>query len=184
MSPEKYLNFFKETADKKFQWLKEELSKIRTGRPNPKLFDNLLVESYGDRMPMVALAQIAVNPPREIVIKPFDVKNNINAIYSEIQRANLGVQPVIDGDKIRINFPPMTQESRLESIKQAKKVVEQIHQELRSVRRDTLQMIKKDDHKDEDFEEFLKEEVEKVNKQYIAQLETIQKEKEKELLVV
>ncbi|WP_275087164.1 ribosome recycling factor [Mycoplasmoides pneumoniae] len=77
------------------------------------------------------------------MIKPFDVKNNINAIYSEIQRANLGVQPVIDGDKIRINFPPMTQESRLESIKQAKKVVEQIHQELRSVRRDTFKWLRR-----------------------------------------
>ncbi|AAC72456.1 ribosome recycling factor [Mycoplasmoides genitalium] len=183
MTKAHYIDFFKQAADKKIQWLKEELTKIRTGRPNPKIFDNLLIESYGQKMPLISLAQVTINPPREIIIKPFDPKSNTNAIYSEIQRANIGVQPVIDGEKIRVNFPQITQETRLENIKHVKKIIEQIYQELRVVRRDALQMIKKDNH-NEDLENSLKAEIEKINKNYSNQLEEIQKDKEKELLTI
>lgn len=175
-----YEKFYQDLADKKIDWLRSELSKIRSGRATPHMLDGIKAEYYDEMTPLNQMAQIQIPEPREIVIKPYEA-SCIPAIQTALNKSEMHLNPQVDGDKIRIRLPQLTEENRKEYVKQAKQLGEKAKQEIRLVRRDTLQKIKQNKHDDEDFVRFLEDEVEKITKKYNADLEQIVSAKEKEL---
>lgn len=178
-----YELMFNDLASKKIDWLKIELQKIRSGRAMPNMLDNIKAEYYGEMTPINQMAQIQIPEPREILIKPYD-RGSINFIQAALSKPELHFNAQVDGDKIRIKLPQLTEENRKEYVKHAKQVGEKAKQEIRLVRRDVLQKIKQDKHEDEDFVSFLEDEVEKITKKYNNELESIIQAKEKELTTI
>lgn len=115
------LSQFEVGVKKALDHLHIEFSKLQTGRANSALIENIIVDAYGQRMEMKGVASISVQDARCIVIQPWD-KSVLGAVEKAIQIANIGVNPVNDGIVIRLNFPPMTEERRL----QIKKIVSQL----------------------------------------------------------
>ncbi|MDC4163129.1 ribosome recycling factor [Mycoplasma bradburyae] len=176
-----YSDFFEKEADAKISWLESELSKIRSGRANLKILDDVKAEYYGELTPLIEMANLSIPEPREILIKPYE-KSQVNPIQSALLKANLNLTPVVDGDKIRIKLPQLTEENRKENVKKAKAIGEKAKQEVRFVRRDTLNKLKSDKIADKDLNKFFEGEIEKITKKYIDQIDAILTKKEKDLL--
>ncbi|MBI5046012.1 MAG: ribosome recycling factor [Candidatus Niyogibacteria bacterium] len=105
-----FLNFEQEIK-KAVEWFTHEIVSLRTGRANPALVEDLEIESYGSKMPLKHIAAINVEDARTLGIKPWD-KNNIQPIESAVRSSNLGLQPIVDKDMIRIILPELTAERR------------------------------------------------------------------------
>ncbi|QZX49223.1 ribosome recycling factor [Mycoplasma sp. E35C] len=176
-----YSDFFTKEADSKISWLESELSKIRSGRANLSILDDVRAEYYGEMTPLIEMAQLSIPEPREILIKPYE-KAQVNPIQSALLKANLNLTPVVDGDKIRIKLPQLTEENRKENVKKAKAVGEKAKQEIRFVRRDTLNKVKADKIADKDLNKYFETEIDKISKKYIDQVDSILAKKEKDLL--
>jgi ribosome recycling factor len=166
--------------------LKEDLSGIRTGRANPALVEKLHVEYYGSPTPLQQLASVSVPEPRQLMIKPFD-PSTVKAIEKAIQASDLGLTPNSDGKVIRLNLPPLNEERRRDLVKQVHHRVEESKVALRNIRRDVIKDIKdyeseklisEDDRKRGDAE------VEKIMEKFTAELDTLSKAKEKEIMEV
>lgn len=121
---------------------KEELKSIRTGRANPAMLDHVSVEIYGTQMKIKELASVTVPEPRQLLITLFDTGNK-GVVAKAIEKANLGVMPIIDGNVIRIKIPPMDENSRKEMIKLCHKRAEECKVGVRNVRRDSNEVIRK-----------------------------------------
>lgn len=175
-----------EKMDKTVAILKEELVNIRAGRANPRILDKVTVEYYGVPTPINQLANINVPEARQIVIQPWDPK-----ILSEIEKAiiaaNLGLNPNNDGKVIRLIFPPLTEERRVELTKQVKKVGENAKVAIRQVRRDALEQYKKMKKNAEITEDDLKEieeDIQKITDNYIEDIDKLLEAKIKEIMEV
>lgn len=114
-------------------YFKEQLAAIRGNKPTPKLVEDIMVDSYGSKMPIKQLASIAVVLPREIQITSWD-KQNVQLIAKAIESSNLNIGANVDGNLIRINLPPLSQERREEIIKIAKKESEETRIKIRHLR--------------------------------------------------
>ena len=123
--------------------LVEDLGKIRTGRANPDLVSGINVDYYGTKTPLQQLATINIPDPKLIVVQPFD-KNSIQDIDKAIKNEDLGLNPSIDGDVIRIPIPPLSEERRKELIKVASKSAEDAKISIRSHRRNGIDNISKE----------------------------------------
>ncbi|MCX7773637.1 MAG: ribosome recycling factor [Clostridia bacterium] len=165
---------FKTKMDKTLNVLKEELGAIRAGRANPHLLDKLTVDYYGAPTHISQLANINVPEARQIVIQPWDAKI-LNDIVKAIQMSDLGLNPNNDGKAIRLIFPPLTEERRIDLTKEVKKLGERDKVAIRQIRRDAIEHFKKlekakeiteDDLKDaeKDVQKFTDEYIEKVDK--------------------
>lgn len=162
------------------------LSGLRSGRVNSGILENILVEAYGSKMHFHELATITIPEPSQLLITPFD-KSVISAMEKAIYDSPLGVSPVNDGAGLRLNFPPLTEETRKARVKDLYKMMEEARIELRQNRQDVLKSKKNE--KEEGllseseflvFEKALQEEVDNLNKE----IEAITKEKEEELMKV
>ena len=122
--------------------LSTELSKIRTSRPNPAILDGVKVEVYGALTPLKGLAAVSVPDPRQIVVQPYD-RNSLSAIEHAITKANLGLNPIVDGIVIRLPIPALTEERRKELVKLCHKLCEDARVAIRNVRREANDEIKK-----------------------------------------
>lgn len=174
----------KEKMDKTISALKRELAKIRTGRANPSLIEELKVDYYGTPTPMKQLAGIAVPEPRLIVIQPWD-KNSINDIEKSIQSSDLGLNPSNDGNVIRIPFPPLTEETRKDIVKQVKKISEESRISIRNIRHESNEFIKeleKSKEISEDQKHTGLDQVQKIHDKYIDKINEITEKKEKEVM--
>lgn len=166
--------------------LKNELAKVRTGRANPTLLENIKIEYYGEKTPLRQVAGIQIPEPRLIVIQPWD-KTIINNIEKAILEANIGVTPQNDGVVIRLPFPPLSEETRKDSLKQAKQIAEKFKVGIRNVRHDEIEMIKqmeKDKEITEDDRERGIKEIDKITNDFITKIDEIFKDKEKEILSI
>ena len=114
---------FGEKMDKTISSFKKDLGTLRTGRANPAMFDLIRIEVYGQKLPINQLATITVPEPRTISIQVWD-KSNVNLVDSEIKKSNLGVNPQIDGQILRIRIPQLTEERRIEITKSLKTIGE------------------------------------------------------------
>ncbi|GAB4146633.1 MAG: ribosome recycling factor [Patescibacteria group bacterium] len=117
--------------------LREELTRVRTGRVTPSLVENLEVEAYGSMMGLMTLAQITNPEPRTIIITPYD-RGMISAIAKVIEESRLGVNPTDNGAGVILNFPPMTEENRRNQVKVVDSVEEKIKIMVRQNRQDVL----------------------------------------------
>lgn len=121
---------------------KVDLKGIRTGRANPQALDGVMVEVFGSPMKMKSVANVTAPESRQLLVTPFDPKN-IGVIAKSIERANLGLQPIADGNVIRIKVPPMDNNARQEMVKICKKKAEEAKVVIRNIRREANELAKK-----------------------------------------
>jgi ribosome recycling factor len=172
--------------DKSLDDLKRELTKVRTGRASTALLDGITVEQYGSRTPLNGVAAINAPEPRLITIKPWD-KSVLKDIEKALREANLGINPMNDGEIIRLPFPPLTEERRKEIVKQVKTKGEEHKVAIRNIRRDAndaLKVQQKDKKITEDDLKRLTEKVQKDTDEGIKKIDAIVAEKEKEVMKV
>jgi len=166
--------------------LKKELASIRTGRANPALVEHIRVEYAGVPTPLVQIAGISVPEARLIFIQPWD-KNSIRPIEKAILASDLGLTPTSDGNVIRINIPPLTEERRKELIKLVRKRIEEGKIEIRNFRRDALNTFR-DMEKNKDISQDehrrAQEQLQKLTDKFIIDVEKLGQDKEKELAEV
>ena len=163
--------------------LKEELAQIRTGRATPNLISEIAVEAYNSKMMVKELAQISAPEPTVLLVSPWD-KSIITNIVGGISKANIGLNPVVDGDLIRIVVPALTVERREQFIKQMHALVEKYRVEVRQIRHEFIEKLreqKKSSEIGEDEEKRQKAEIQKTHDQYIESIEVAGKSKEEQL---
>ena len=128
--------------DKSIQSLRKDISTLRTGRANPNMLDNVKVDVYGQMMPVDQLATVSVPEARLISIQVWD-KSNVNLIDSAIQKSELGINPQIDGQIVRLRIPDLTEERRRDLIKVLKNMGEKSKVSIRNIRREANEDLKK-----------------------------------------
>ncbi len=159
---------------------------IRTGRANASLLDRVTVEYYGTQTPLKALASISTPDSSTIAIQPFDRKT-VSLIEKAISQSDVGLVPNNDGSVIRLNVPPLTSERRKEFVKLAHKYAEEGKVSIRNIRRDAVDSVRKQEKAGEIAEDEardLQDKIQKLTDKYIANLEKILAEKEKDITTV
>ena len=172
--------------DKSIQSLKKDLSTLRTGRANPNMLDTIKVDVYGQMMPIEQLATISVPEARLISIQVWD-KANIVLIDSAIQKSNLGVNPQIDGQLLRIPIPSLNEERRAELKKIMGGLAEKAKVAIRNIRRESNDNLKKDlkDKKiGEDVFKNFEKKIQNATDNQVSELEKKLKEKETEIMKI
>jgi ribosome recycling factor len=166
--------------------LQEEFAAIRSGRANAGMVDKLMVEYYGSEVPLQQLASFSVPEARQLLISPFD-KGAISAIEKAIQTSDLGVNPSNDGANIRLSFPPLTEERRVELVKVAKAKAEDARVSARNVRRQArqdLEKLEKDGEISKDDVERAEKDFDKMTNDIVAEIDAMLGTKETELMEV
>ncbi len=169
--------------DKSIQSLKKDISTLRTGRANTNMLDTIKVDVYGQMMPINQLATVSVPEPRLISVQVWD-KANTNLIESAIQKSELGINPQIDGQMIRLKIPDLTEERRKDLIKILKNMGEKGKVAVRNIRREANEELKKklkDKIISEDDSKNLEKKIQKLTDLNIENIEKILSEKEKEI---
>lgn len=166
-------------------YLEEQLSRIRAGRANIAILDGVRVSSYGSMVPLNQVANVSAPDPRTIAIAPWD-KKTIRDIEKAIMDSDVGITPENNGEVIRLNIPQPTEERRRELAKQCNKIGEKIKIEVRNVRSDSKDKLKKaiKDGLSEDNEKDAENELQKIHDKYIKRVEDLLAEKEKEIMTV
>lgn len=177
------LQEFESKMKKTCEALEGELATIRAGRANASVLDKILVDYYGTPTPVNQIASIATPDPRSLLIQPWD-GSVLKALEKAILTSDLGINPQNDGKMIRLVFPPLTEERRIDLVKQTKKYGEECKVAIRNIRRDAVDKFKKqqkaseiteDDYKD------LEKDIQKLTDDFIKKIDGIMDKKEKEL---
>lgn len=165
--------------------LEKEFLKIRAGKANPAMLAGIRVEYYGTMTPIEQTSTINTPDARQIIIQPFD-KSSIHAIEKAIMSANLGFNPQNEGEILRINVPPLTEERRKDLVKKAKAVAEDTKIGIRNDRRNANEEAKKLEKEGvaEDEVKYLLDEIQKATDKYIAKIDQLLELKEKDILTV
>ena len=175
-----------EKMDKAVSVAKEDFSTIRTGRATPQMFNKILVDYYGAPTPIQQLASFQTPEARMILISPFD-KGSMHNIEKAIRDSDLGVNPVDDGQVIRVVLPMLTEERRKEDIKMARHKAEEARVSIRNIRRhskDHLEKLSKDGDAGEDDVRRAEKALEDLTAKHVAMIDEILKHKEAELLEI
>jgi ribosome recycling factor len=170
---------------KAIEHLETTLLGIRAGKANPALFNQVLVDYYGSQTPLPQVSSITSPDARTVLIQPWD-KNMIQAIERAIMQANLGFTPQNNGETIRINIPPLTEERRKDLVKQSKHEGENARVSIRNARRDAIESIKKLQREglSEDLVKDFETDIQKMVDKYTKNVDSILEKKEKEILAV
>lgn len=172
--------------DSSIDAFKRELVKIRTGRASLALLDGIRIDAYGSQMPMDQVGTLTIPESSMIAIKPWDPQM-LPAIEKAILKSDLGLTPANDGNVIRLNIPPLTEERRKELVKQVKKIGEEFKVAIRNVRReanDSLKKMKKEKEISEDDMFRLQDDAQKSTDNFIKNVDKIVSGKEKEVMEV
>jgi ribosome recycling factor len=164
--------------------LKHDLGGLRTGRASTALLDPIQVEVYGANMPLNQVATVSVPEPRLITVQVWD-KGNVNPVEKAIRNAGLGINPVSDGQMIRLPIPDLTEERRKELAKLVGQYAEKARIAVRNVRRDGMDHLKTDEKKhdiSEDERKRLETEVQKMTDETIKEIDNSAHSKEQEIL--
>ena len=165
---------------------KKDISTLRTGRANPAMLDLIRIDVYGQKMPINQLASVTIPEPRTISIQVWD-KNNVTLVDTEIKKSNLGVNPQVDGQILRIRIPQLTEERRKELTKVLKNLGEKAKVSIRNLRResnDDIKSLLKEKKIGEDESKNFENQVQKSTDENISLIEKILVEKEKEILTL
>lgn len=172
--------------EKVIEYLQGELATIRTGRANPALVEDVTVTAYGSETPLKGLATINVPDSKTLTIEPWD-KSILKDIEAAIQKADLGLNPNVDSDIIRLVMPEMTEDNRKDMVKRMKEKLEEARVKVRQVRedlRDQIGKMEKDKEISEDEKYSMQEDVDKVTKEFSERIDEIGKQKEAEIMTV
>ncbi len=176
----------KDRMHKSLDAVSRELATVRTGKASVHILDSVKVDAYGTTMPLNQVASASVPEPRLIVVQAFD-KSTVGDIVKGIQKADLGLNPSVDGQTIRIPVPALNEERRKELVKQCKNIAEEGRVAVRNIRRDANEHAKKaQKNKDisEDQEADVHDEVQKLTDESIKKIDELLEKKEKEVLEV
>ena len=180
------INDVSDKMDKSISALKNAFNKIRTGRANPAILDDIKVDYYGNMTPINQTSNISVEEGRSLVISPWD-KNLIPEIEKAILSSDLGLNPSTSSDLIRLTMPALTEETRQDYIKQAKAEAENSRVSIRNVRRDANQSAKEKQQASEiseDEQRRIEDLIQKETDRYILIVDTELKNKESDLLEI
>jgi ribosome recycling factor len=182
---EMYLGEAKEMMEKVIRHTGIELNKIRAGKASPTMLDSIMVEYYGSPTPLAQVATVSVPDARSLMIRPFERKM-IMDIERAIRDSDLGLNPQSDGETVRINMPPMTEERRRDLVKQVKVEAEASRVSLRNVRKEINELLRKlqKEGASEDDVKTAEDKVQKTTDSYVAKVEQIIEAKEKEIMTV
>ncbi|MDX9759173.1 MAG: ribosome recycling factor [Bacteroidota bacterium] len=172
--------------DKSIDALRQELSKIRTGKATTALLDGVKVEYYGTMTPLNQTANISVLDPHTLSVQPWD-KNALGAIDKAIKAADLGLNPSNDGVVIRVPIPALNEERRREFVKLVKRFGEETKIALRNIRRDANEHLKKaekEDHVSEDARLKAEKDVQEMTDKHVTRVDELLKLKEAEIMEV
>jgi ribosome recycling factor len=187
MNPNQLISETKTKLDHALEHFKEELKKLRTGRAHPGMLDNIMVEVYGQKMPLKAVGGIAVPEPQLLQITPFD-PNNLQAIASAIRDdQSLGLTPSDDGRVVRVSIPPLTTETRASMVKIIGQKVEECMISSRQARHDAIKKAEqaeknKEMGKDERFH--LEKQIDDLLAKQKTEVDQLAAAKEKELMTI
>ncbi|ESQ78150.1 ribosome recycling factor [Asticcacaulis sp. YBE204] len=180
------LNKFKDRMDKSVLSLKEDFGGLRTGRASSGLLEGIMVDAYGSSMSILSCAAISVPEPRMISVNVWD-KGLVTPVEKAIRNAGLGLNPITDGQTLRVPIPPLTEERRKELAKIAGKYAEEKRVAVRNVRRDAnddLKKAEKDSVISEDEQKKMTTEVQKFTDEAIKRIDELLKVKEAEIMQV
>ncbi|KPK88182.1 MAG: ribosome-recycling factor [Bacteroides sp. SM23_62_1] len=171
--------------EKSISHLENELIIIRAGKANPHMLDGIMINYYGAQTPLNQVSNIGTPDPRTLAIQPWD-RSMIETIEKAIMQANIGLNPINNGEIIRINVPPLTEERRRDLVKQVKTEGENTKIGIRSARRDANEELKKMKKEGlaEDAEKIAQEVVQKITDEFIEQIDRILEAKEKDIMTV
>ena len=179
-------NSYEEKMDKTLNNLKKEYLGLRTGRASATLLEPVFVEAYGGKVPLNQVGNISVPESRLITVQVWD-ESLIQSVEKAIRNSELGLNPMIEGNNIRIPIPELSQERRIEIVKVASKYSEEAKITIRNIRRDAMDKIKDEEKhksisKDDSFQ--FSEKIQKLTDKYVEKIENIFQEKEKDILKV
>ena len=180
-----YLEHAKEAMDKAVNHTAQELAKIRAGKAMPSLVEGLYVEYYGNPTPMNQVASVTSPDPRTIAIKPWE-KSTIQEIERAIINSDLGLNPQNDGELVRINIPPLTEERRITLVQQAKNEAEHGRVSVRNIRKDTNDHLKKlvKEHVSEDLVKDAETEVQNLTDEHTKRIDELLAAKEEDIMTI
>jgi len=175
----------KSSLDKALQHLVEELGKIRAGKATPAMLSGIMVDYYGTPTPLAQVANVAAPDSRTLSLQPWE-KAMLAPIERAIFEANMGLTPMNDGEFVRINIPPLTQERRKELAKQTKTIGEDAKVSFRSIRQKMMDFVKKEvkEGYPEDAGKKREGEIDGRIKEYYSKVESLLEAKEKEIMKV
>ncbi len=166
--------------------IRHEMVSIRTGKASPALIENLQIEAYGSKMPLIQLATITAPEPRLLVIQPWD-KSIIKSILKAVQSSDLGLTPLHDSNVIRVPIPPLNEERRKDLVRLAHKITENGRVSIRHTRKEANDQVKKTEKKhqiSEDEAHSGMDEVQKLTDKYIEKMDELLKAKEEEIMEI
>ena len=172
-----------EKMEKAVETMERRFSNVRAGRANPAILDGVMVNYYGTPTPLKSLATISIPEARQLMIKPFD-KSSLSGIEKGIYEANVGLTPNNNGECIILNIPALTEDTRKEYVKEVKQIAEDCRINLRTIRQDVNNDIKKSDDYTEDEKDSVMEDIQKLIDKYNKIVNDKLSDKEKELLSV
>jgi ribosome recycling factor len=176
------LDSAKESMEEAIKHLKKQLTNIRAGKANPAMLSSVMVEYYGTMTPLNQVSNVNTPDARTLTIQPFE-KTMFKEIEKGIMNANLGFNPMNNGESVIINVPPLTEERRLQLSKQAKAEAEEAKIGVRNDRRTAMNEIKKADLP-EDVQKDTEDEIQKLTDSFIVEIDRINTIKEKEIMTV
>ena len=175
-----------EKMEKAVEVAKEDFAAIRTGRANPAMFSKIMVDYYGTPTPINQIAGVSVPDAHLIVIQPWD-RSVLSAIERAITKSDIGIVPNVDGTVVRLNVPPLTEERRREMVKQVRRRTEEARVEVRNLRREAADQLKRglkagDLSEDEERREL--DALQRLTDRYVAAVDTRAEQKESEVMEV
>jgi len=173
----------KEAMENAMKHLEKQLSNIRAGKASPAMLGSVMVDYYGSQTPLAQVANVNTTDGRTITVQPWE-KNMLQEIERGIMYANLGFNPMNNGDIIIINVPPLTEERRRDLAKQAKAEVEDAKVGVRNARKEANNDLKKADGISEDLQKNAEQDVQGLTDNYIKKIDEVFAVKEKEIMTV
>jgi len=180
-----YIDLAKDKMEKAIRHLEDELLHIRAGKATPTILDGIHVDYYGANMPLAQVSSIGTPDPKTILIQPWD-KSMFEVIEKAILAANIGLTPINNGEVIRLNIPPLTEERRKTLVKQIRNMAENTKISIRTTRREIMDDFKKLQKEGlaEDVAVDAEEKVQEMTDHYIKKVDIVVTAKEKEIMTV
>ena len=176
-------NDLRKRMDSSSQSAKSEISGIRAGRASPGMLDSIKVEAYGQKMPINQIGNITTPDPRTINVEVWDA-SNVSLVDKSLRESNLGINPIIEGNLIRLPLPQLTEERRDEFLKLIGKIVESAKVAIRNIRRDGIEKVKSSEKEKEisqDESKKYQNDIDNMTSEFIKIIDVAHKQKEEDL---
>ena len=172
-----------EKTKKSIEALKSSLNKLRSARANPAMLNGIQCDYYGEKMDISSLCSISMPEPRQLLVKPYS-REDLKPIASAISGANIGINPQVEADCIRLIIPPLTEDVRKDIAKKAKGLGDETKVAIRNIRRDYLGILKEDDSMSDDYKDRVEDEIQKEIDAAGKKVDEIIADKTKEIMTI